>query len=106
MIVLAGTHHEVGHDQLRFLLQLRMLLHVGVQVLLQRVFPRGVLRQVIERDHEAVGGIALRPVAHEVEVAVLVGDGVVPALEVTEAFPPVMIMMLSSDICSFSSDFV
>ena len=66
VIVLAGTHHEVGHDQLRFLLQLRMLLHVGVQVLLQRVFPRGVLRQVIERDHEAIGGIALRPVAHEV----------------------------------------
>ena len=82
VIVLAGTHHEVGHDQLRFLLQLRMLLHVGVQVLLQRIFPRGVLRQVIERDHEAVGGIALRPVAHEVEVAVHVGDGVVPALEV------------------------
>ena len=82
VIVLPGTHHEVGQDQLRFLGQLRTRLHVGVQIFLQRILPRIVLRQVIQGDQEATGGIAPRAVAYEVEVAVLVGDGLVPALEV------------------------
>ncbi len=83
LIAVLGTeHHEVRHDQLRLVRQLRVVIHVGVEVLHQRVPPRLVLRQEIEGDQEALGGIAPGGVADEVKVAVLVGDRLVPTLEV------------------------